>query len=66
MTRQERLRLLLELKTDPQGFENRAHEAISKLLELKTNPPELDERAREEREAIFKENWQFMEQVLET
>ena len=65
MTRQERLRLLLELKMDPQGFEKRAHEAMSKLLELETNPPELDERAREEREAIFKENWQFLAQVLE-
>ena len=66
MTRQERLRLLLELKMDPQGFEKRAHEAISKLLELKTNPPELLDGSAPEREAIFKDNWQFLAQVLET
>ena len=71
-TRKERLQLLFQLKTDPQGFEKRAHKAISKLLELKTNPQtfdELDKRAREKalkaREAIFKQNWQFVVRMLE-
>jgi hypothetical protein len=66
MTHKERQQLRLQWKMDPQGFEKRAHEAMSKLLELVTNLPELDERTREEREAIFKENWQFLAQVLET
>jgi hypothetical protein len=66
MTHKERQQLRLQWKMDPQGFEKRAHEAMSKLLELETNLPELDERTREEREAIFKENWQFLAQVLET
>ena len=53
MTRKERQRALLQLKMDPQGFEKRAHEAISKLLDLKITDSQkfnkLEKRAREKR-----------------